>query len=405
MTTKKPRTYNQIIDGNRQKAIESVLKSKALLPEQIKTIKKFIEYNESKGVSINTLRNYARGLSWLCKVIKKPFEQMTKDDLIKYFASIKDKKGISYSNKIIIRVFFKWLIPQKNPKDFPEIVSWITIPRKSPDSFDDKEILTPTDIKKLADNARCFRDKVFILVLFDSASRVSEVLGTRIKDYTVNEHGVNMFIPSSKTRKRNIQLIESAPDVIAYLNQHPYKENPDAPMFFKDRPRGEALGEKGARAILKKLKKKIGLNKKTNPHWLRHSKLTLEAQDLTDSQLKIYAGWSKSSQMASRYIHLKDSDVTKIRLIKKGILDPDSKEAKDDSLAIKECPRCKEKNTFSDEHCRRCWIPLNRKAYQEMLNAQTEINQQLMEKKLPPTEEVILSIVKSLMEKGLIPKK
>lgn len=398
----KPRTYKQIIESNRQKAIQSIIKSKDLLPEQIATIKKYIEFNESKGVTINTLRNYAKGVYWLGKVIKKPYEKMQKDDLIKYFASIKDKKGITYSSKIILRVFFKWL---HDTKDFPEVVSWIKIPRRTYDGFDDKEILTPADIKMLADNAICFRDRVFILILFDSACRCSELLSTRVRDFTINDHGVNMFIPSSKTRKRNIQLIESAPDVVSYLNQHPYKDNPDAPMFTKDRPRGEALGEKGARAILKKIKDRIGLQKKVNPHWLRHSKLTLEAQDLTDSQLKIYAGWSKTSTMTARYIHLKDSDVTKIRLIKKGIVDADSKEAKDDSLATKECPRCKYKNTFSDEYCRRCWIPLNQKAYQDVLQSQAEINAQLMEKKLAPTEDVVLSIVKNLIKKGVIPKK
>jgi len=396
----KARTYNQIIEGNRQKAIDSVLKSKDLLPQQVKTIKRFLEFNESKGVTINTLRNYARGLLWCGKAIKKPFEKMTKNDLIKYFASIKDKKGVTYSNKIILRVFFKWLYPQKNPKEFPEIVSWITIPRKNYDSFDDKEILTPQDIKKLVDNARCFRDKVLILVLFDSAARVSEVLGTRFKDYTINEHGVNMFIPSSKTRKRNIQLIESAPDVIAYLNQHPFKNNPNSPMFYKDRPRGEALGEKGARAILKKIKKKIGLTKKTNPHWLRHSKLTFESQDLTDSQLKIYAGWSKTSTMTARYIHLKDSDVTKIRLMKKGILDADGDDVKDKSLDVKVCPRCKEKNTFSDEHCRKCWIPLNRKAYQEMIKASDKITEESIKRKLPIDKELVKDVLREMIKKG-----
>ena len=395
----KPRTYKQMHEGTLTTEKNNMLKSKDLLPQQIKTINKYIEYNESLGNKLSTIRNYARDLGWLGKAIKKPYESMNKDDLVKYFASIKDKKGKSRACKISLKTFFKWL-------GKPELIEWIKVKNALYDTteIDPKEILTPADVKKLADHTLCFRDKVLILVMYDSACRISEILSTRVQDFTINEHGVNMFLPASKTRKRNIQLIESAPEVIQYLNQHPYKDDSNAPFFYKDRPRGEALGEKGARAILTKIKAKICFKKKVNPHWFRHSKLTLEAQDLTDAQLKIYAGWSNASNMTARYIHLKDSDVTKIRLIKKGLIAPDSKDAKDDSLTPKICPRCKEHNSFSDEYCRRCWIPLNQKAYQDVVNAQGLINKELMDQQLPPSEAVILSIVKKLMKQGKISK-
>lgn len=382
-----------MVENRFENEIKKILAHPELNTQQIKTLKEYKEYLESRGVKLSTIRNYLKGLCWLGKTIKKPYKKTTEKDLIKYFASIKDKKGISHANKIIVRVFYKWL-------EQPEKINWIKIERPNYDSIDPKTVLTATDVKNLADNTNCLRDRVLILIFWDSGARLSEVLNTKIKDYTPNQYGVNLFIPISKTRKRNIQLMESAPDVVAYLNQHPLRKNPDAPFFYKDRPFGEALGFQGVRKMLRLLKNKVKLNKKCNPHWFRHSRLSLEAKDLTDPYLKQFAGWSKTSTMASRYIHLSDDDVTKKRLVSKGLLDANEKEAKDSSLDIKKCFRCGMPNSALNKQCSHCWIPLNRKAYHELLKTEQKVIAKSIETQQPINKEFVKGIIKEMIRDG-----
>lgn len=368
-------TYYNVLIGN-------ILNSNDLSPQQKAKLIQFKEYKESEGCRVRTIYGYVKTLLWMARKVKKPFEEYTEQDIRQYLAGKKDKTGVVSITKSTARQFFtKKIGLQEIAKD---------IKLSSPESpvFDSKEILTPADVKLLVENAISLRDKILILIMYDSAARIDEILNTKIKDYTPNEHGVNMFIKVSKTTKRNIQLIEAAPDVVEYLNKHPLKNNPEAPMFYTEKPFGQPLGYGGIRKILKNTVERAGFKKKYNAHWFRHSKLTLEAQDLTDAQLRIFAGWGKSSKMSGRYTHLSDDDVTKMRLAKRGLIDKDGEEAKDKSLANLKCPRCQTMNSAMNDYCMKCWQPLSKKAFAEKENKERNKLESLKE-----------SIIKDLLMK------
>ena len=66
------------------------------------------------------------------------------------------------------------------------------------------------------------------------------------------------------------------------------------------------------------------IKKKIYPHLLRHSRLTELAKELTEQELKVFAGWVAGSNMAQIYVHLSGSDVSNKLLSNAGLIDTET---------------------------------------------------------------------------------
>lgn len=75
------------------------------------------------------------------------------------------------------------------------------------------------------------RDKAFISILYESACRIGEILNLKIKDVTIDQYGCVIMV-DGKTGMRRIRLIESSPDLVMWINNHPKKQDRDAPLFI-----------------------------------------------------------------------------------------------------------------------------------------------------------------------------
>ncbi|MCK5504984.1 MAG: integrase, partial [Thermodesulfovibrionia bacterium] len=98
--------------------------------------------------------------------------------------------------------------------------------------------------------------------------------------------------------------------------------------------------------------------KNVHPHLLRHSRLTHLAQDHTESELKIIAGWKGNSAMPEVYVHLSSGDIENKMLANAGIITAEDKKKKD-TLKPKSCPRCEEVNPIGARFCYVCGMALD----------------------------------------------
>jgi len=116
----------------------------------------------------------------------KPFEEVTKDDLIDLVEKIRRMKvkrnakaivreGYAEqtieSYKITLKKFWKWLRPQENPDQVPSEVSWIRR-RRSKNGLLPKDVWTPEEVNRVAGLASNMRDRAFVLGLFGSGCRI-----------------------------------------------------------------------------------------------------------------------------------------------------------------------------------------------------------------------------------------
>lgn len=359
--------------------INNILKSNSLIPEQVKTLKRFRDEESALGRSIKTTSTKFQSLKSIGEFLKKPFEDATKEDFIKYLASIrtKYKQGTFTLISVHLKSFYQWLHGYKKGT-YPDCVDWI----KTSSNTNHRElyqILTQEEVLKIVSNAYGLRNKALIMILYDTAMRSNEALSLRIKDIHFNGVGGHVTIPISKTKTRKVPLIDSLPYLKQYIdNEHPDNQNPEAWLFvnvYNTRHMGEKLDRHGAYLMIKRSAERAGIKKNVTLHLFRHTKLTEWAGILKEQELKQLAGWTRSSKMAETYVHLQDEDIGNKLLEAKGVIEKKNKEV-ENKLLPKRCidRMCDEINPATSKYCHKCHKPLD-------INAILETNKEIDELK------------------------
>lgn len=209
----------------------------------------------------------------------------------------------------------------------------------------------------------------------------AEVLGDEIK-VTV----------SGKTGTRSFVMNQFAPILRHWLNFHPFKDDPNAPLWIKRRnSHGGLYKGIGARSLDKIFKKyteragiarwktkidqKTGEEKKVNVvslHWLRHTKVTWTARNrkirVNDKQANAMFGWSPDSEMYKRYTHLAGTDTDDAFRLLEGVEAKHDDAVQKNVLARVACFNCNEQNSAGSLYCVSCGFPLNADAAQRLLD-------------------------------------
>ena len=297
------------------------------------------------------LDNLERVLRWL----KKDADKVTKRDIEAIVARINRSRVISdwtkYDYRRSIKAFWIWLGMEEVVKDIKNPTPKLDLP---------KEILSEDEIKKMIDSCENVRDKAIIAVLYESGARIGEFLNLKIRDVTFDEYGAVIKV-SGKTGDRRIRIVSSIPYLVRYLDIHPRKDDPDAPLWVKVwyPGKGEPVDYDTIAKQLKKIAKRAGIKKRVHPHLFRHSRATHLANYLTEAQMCEFFGWVQGSDMPRIYIHLSGRDVDEAILRMYGLL---RKEDTKPKMGAKFCPRCNAVNEEEARFCMRCGLPLTEDA-------------------------------------------
>jgi predicted amidophosphoribosyltransferase len=221
--------------------------------------------------------------------------------------------------------------------------------------------------------------------LYESGCRIGELLTLKIKNVSFDDYGA-ILIVSGKTGSRRVRIISSAPALASWIENHPFKNNPEAFLWvvLGTRNHHEMMSYASVCSLLRKLAKKAGIKKRVNPHSFRHARATHLASFLTEAQLCQHMGWVQGSDMASTYVHLSGRDVDNALLKLHGLAKDEKKE--EEILKVKLCPRCQEKNDPIARFCKRCASPLDIK---------TALN---FEEKRKRKDEVVAKVIEALSE-------
>jgi len=293
----------------------------------------------------------------IARWLNKPFEDATKEDLLKLVQKIELSDYSDWTKhdyKAMLKIFYRWL---RGTEEYPEEVRWIR-PGRRRKKILPEELLTEDEVKQMAEVAKNQRDKAFVLVLYESGCRIGEILSLKIRNVQFDDYGAVLMV-SGKTGDRRVRIIASVPALASWLNIHPNKNNPNAPLWM-------SLGTRYGKSILtysamkenlKELAERAGIKKRVYPYLFRHSRATKLANHLTEAQLKQLFGWTQDSRMASTYIHLSGRDVDDALLRLHGIVkDNDGIEER---FKLNVCPRCKHKNSPESKFCNACGLCLD----------------------------------------------
>jgi integrase/ribosomal protein L40E len=347
---------------------------KELLPSQKSDLKKFVEYLEDEGAVARTKSAFIGILLSFGRHLKKPFKEATEDDIRRYLRRISANGNSlnTWNNTAIkIRKFYRWLYGMEKGEN-PKQVAWVKC-RKRKNQLPIDHFLTKDEFYQFVRTTDNSRDRAFLMTLWESSARISEILDLRIKNIEFDRYGAVLII-NGKTGRRRIRLIEAVPDLQTWLNQHPFRDIPEAPIWQSTEARNsegklipEGITLNSVYWMFKKYKKKSGIKKHIHPHLLRHMRATELSGILSEQELKLWEGWTPDSRMASTYIHLRGQDIDKKLLKASGIQVEEEKKTLETHLKI--CPRCNSKNSPLSKFCHNCGLALDLKAAKEVESA------------------------------------
>ena len=327
-------------------------------------------------------------------------DQVTKflDRKIKSNSDDPEQRWITTWNDYLVRIkhFFRWLYSCSlhQTQDQPSLLTdWYTpefvnikkkrTKRLSP--YGEHEIWDIKELQTVIKYEPHKRNKAILSLLWDLNGRNHEITLLRLKHIRLNERYGEGEIPyQAKTGAGPILLTFSFPYVRDWLNEHPFRNSPEArlicslnngapikpealwTMMNQLRLRVKRLIEVGSITddVERERLQLLISTKRFNPYCLRHSSISHDSDYLPDCALKKKVRWSMNSKQPSRYIKARMGNSLKERILLENGINSNLELQKSNSVLT--CNRCAFINAIECIYCQKCCYPLTAAGYEEI---------------------------------------
>jgi len=248
-------------------------------------------------------------------MLNKEYARATKEDIVELIAKVERAKlapSTKRDHKLILRKFYQWLRGYEKGT-YPPEVAWIPIPHQVDCTVRKQDLLTWEEVQRMINLTRNVRDKAFILVLFDAGLRISEMLPLRIGDVELDETGGVLYC-DGKTGKAPGIIGWSAPSLATWLDNHPFKDDPKAPLWCRLGIRyPQMITYAASRSMIQKYARQAGIKKRVWHHLFKHSAATRDSKKLSAALMNPKYHWKQHSAMPSLYVHLSGEDIKDVQ--------------------------------------------------------------------------------------------
>ncbi|WP_350287048.1 site-specific tyrosine recombinase XerD [uncultured Croceitalea sp.] len=282
-----------------------------------------------RGLSVNSIENYSLDIQKLVNFLKehqldeRP-QVIYKETVQRFVYELPSMVNARSQARIIsgLKGFFNYMMFEGYRDDNPmDLIEAPKIGRKLPDTLSKDEI---DDLIKAIDLSKPEgeRNRAILETLYSCGLRVSELTHLRLSDLYFDEGFVKVtgkgdkqrFVPISNINKKYIESYRK--HIRVHLKIEPGHED----VLFLNR-RGKQLTRAMIFTIIKRLAKKIGLEKKISPHTFRHSFAThlltagadlraiqqmLGHESITTTEVYMHVDRSHLSEVLQRFHPRKD---------------------------------------------------------------------------------------------------
>ena len=364
-------------------------------------IHEFLEYmkdnHSSENHQINNLKCVINLAGWLNKTT---FCEIVDRDQIVSFLNTKvknkeedpEQKWVTTWNNYLnrIRLFYRWLHNKDKNLDnsyweTPKFIQIRSLKTKRISPYSENELWEKDELLTIIKYEPHARNKAALALMWDLNARNHEITLLKIKNLRIRERYAEGEIPhEAKTGGGPILLTLSFPFVRDWLNEHPFRNEPEAKLIC-DLNTGGMIRADALNDIMKLLRKRIVRllesneitdkkeseilryivdTKKFNPYCIRHSSICADSDWLPDFALKKKVRWSMNSRQGLRYIKSRmGNDLKEKILLQNGII-TDSEMQK--RASVLNCPRCSLVNAIEKKFCSKCSYPLVPSAFDEI---------------------------------------
>jgi len=256
---------------------------------------------------------------------KKPLLELTEDDVLLIFNSMRDGTLISCNNKPYTDVvsyskkfiaFWRWIIKTQKDKNLINIVESLDTRAESKPKW---YYFTLKDVEAMAEIASDFYYKTLVYFLFDSGIRApKELMNVRVKDFSevsgTNLLFLNVREDTSKTFGRKIKLMISSDFIKKFIGQH--KLTSEDFLFTRTyMPTTRVIGRLGHKVLgigtpIKQKNSKILIKNGITMYDFRHNSCCHYLPIYkSENQMKYRYGWKKGEMIHyySEFIGMKDT--------------------------------------------------------------------------------------------------
>lgn len=332
-------------------------------------------------------------------LIKKPLSEMTLDDFREVDKALKKEgfmKETYHKHANALRNLYEQEFEESEEPEHLKILTafgrtgrraFFQYPRDSQSnkSLDKKNFYTFDEFKEILRTTSRPQDKALLVVAWETTSRPNEYLTLKVGDVEKMKHGFKIKAHISKkkgeTETRNLYVVTFRAEFAEFYNKHPFRDEPDAPLFYREDNQtdyGKPLGIAGANKKLKTLDFRSGVKKNGTLYFLRHGGYTWKKSlGMKDALAGKDMGWVPGSKQARRYEHLQDSDVLQERL---RLADERFEEEVKPKLKVRVCPFCNQENSPLNEMCATCGQTLDLKMVTKELEALKQAQAEMVER-------------------------
>src|ERR687897_1751186 len=317
-----------------------------------------------------------------------------------------EKRWITSWNHYLVRIklFFRWLYNKDKEidKDYWETPAFLRIKNKKTkriSPYVETEIWDKDELLSILKYEPFKRNKAAITLMWDLDARPHEITLLKIKHVRLRDKYGEGEVPyEAKTGSGPILLTFSFPYVRDWLNEHPFKNEPNTRLVCNLTTGGQ-VKPSAIWDIMRQLKIRIKRlldnneitdtkerekleylinTKKWNPYCIRHSAITSDSDYLPEYALKKKVRWSMNSRQGSRYIKRRMGDELKNEiLVRNGIIQETEIKSKSSVL---NCPRCELVNAIENKYCSKCSYPLKPEAYDEIKSSEENLIEIMQQK-------------------------
>lgn len=316
----------------------------------------------SAEVSERRLTFYTHKLGKIAGWLQKDYDRVTEEDLRSLLTFLSKgnaredggrySQGTIHGYKVTLKRFYRWL--ERGDEEYPRKVRWIKTSGDTTRIHEPEQLLTYEELLDMIRHARSPRDKAIVSFLYESGARISEMLSMKIKHLEFTPKLVRATLPVSKTRPRVIPLVSCKKHLETWMNYHPLKDDPDAPLWSNLKGDGSSpLISQTVNDILKVIAAAAGIRKRVYPHLFRACSITHKQDRRWPEQMvKLFHGLSKDSKVMKNYSHLSYGNLERIQKEMNGV---PVEETSNLNQGIK-CPKCGRSNPLYIETCA-CGLP------------------------------------------------
>lgn len=286
-----------------------------------------------------------------------------------------------------IRRFYKWL---NGDEEYPDCVKHIKLKKIQRLDYIVKKIMKEEEVKKMLKAADHPRDRAMIAVCIATGARRGELLNIHLRDLEPHPYGYRIRL-TGKTGTHMSPPVdrEFAKILNVWLEHHPSRDNPDAPLWVRQKGNTfEAIRATMAHNILKQAAKNAGLQRRIHWHMFRHTENTWATKTkVSRASRNLTHGWSQAGNTAAIYESLTDEDAE--REYRKSHGAKDEEIERTEKFGTVKCAYCGEENPSSAKYCNRCYVPLNAKEAEKFVRERNLLDYLLREDVFPKLKKFI----------------